>query len=393
MVNHQLSPSHSEEEEEEIQIHSSSVTLNNSIVAAVVSTTNTSQQQQYNETINETISKHKMKQYESEFVDHPNSNVYSGCLYQLFAPFFMLFGSGGIFSSNPSNHSKSSHHHHDKPPTREETSSLLLGQEDAAEEDLDEELYRNHEDGNEEEDLDSYLNRSLEGATSVLHREEQQLYSKFKDSSYRNVFESKNGISGNSGGQQQQNQSHLIQNRDMNDHATSVKHQQQQLQQQHNEDDLLNFDSIPKNELLTMNRPHPPVDPLMHNSNHGITQNGTNSSEQEQNHHLDSISLDEKKSGAKDTINTKATTTSVSINTTSSQQLPTFNRVSSPSIHNPSQQPSTTTVKASQASMNLGTQNSTTTQPPQQHYTPPVIDEETFSNLLQQHYEDDDEDD
>ncbi|EFC44098.1 predicted protein [Naegleria gruberi] len=43
------------------------------------------------------------------------------------------------------------------------------------------------------DELESYLNQSLENATTILHKDEQTVYSKFKDTSYRNIHREPTG--------------------------------------------------------------------------------------------------------------------------------------------------------------------------------------------------------
>lgn len=369
-----------EEKEEEIQILSTNIENNkNHLLPSTQSSTS------YHQAVNETISKHKIKQYESELTSGSgggmDGTIYSGCLYQLFAPFYMLFG--GVFSS--SNNNGSSKASSDKPPTREETSSLLLGDEEDDEENSSlnaSSMYSNqnhHQCGEDDEDLESYLNRSLEGATSVLHKEEQQLYSKFKDSSYRNIFESKSG----EGNQQQPSMSTL------SSQKTLSKENRQQ--HQNDLDDLLNFNDIPKNELLTLN-------PFKQNSDQSILVNSDR---------FENISLEDEKSETSEKTNTKETTTTSSLpqqtlvhalsgtsNVSSFTSSGSNNNNNHSASHSSPRVPTTTVSNAKAVhTRNTNFSTTTTTQPPQpQHYTPPVIDEETFSNLLQQHYEDDDDD-
>jgi len=143
----------------------------------------------YEAVVKNKIIEHKTKQYETE--------ISSGCMYGLFAPFLLLFG---LITPQPIDV---------KPPTRQETSSLLVADDSEEEEEeenhtvmeeedqerviqdertiLDKD-FSQHEEHNEMS-LDSYLYQSLEDATSVLNKEEEQAYKKFKDSSYRNIDE------------------------------------------------------------------------------------------------------------------------------------------------------------------------------------------------------------
>ncbi|KAL9651559.1 hypothetical protein ABK040_001504 [Willaertia magna] len=139
-----------------------------------------------------------------------------GCFYQLMAPFFAIFGM------------RQSNNETVEQPTKEEIASLLEDSDSENESEEEEEIQKTIFDNtneivlnDESVSIDHILYGTLENS-NTLSNEEQQIYRKFRETSFRGIDEPKSNINVTKNINNNNTNSHPLNNNSTNNNVTTI---------------------------------------------------------------------------------------------------------------------------------------------------------------------------